>query len=85
MSIDDIVELFVLTRGVREVVKPSTVWINNGPLKPMLYGHVFPEFAERALPDSLQLHFDDLRDMVRDHRIDLAVQRFCVEALAELE
>lgn len=39
MTMDDVAELFLLTRGVREVITIARDWVIQGPLSIMFYGH----------------------------------------------
>jgi hypothetical protein len=59
--LDDIIEPYMLTRGVGEVVGTARQWIQKGPMAPMLYGHTVLKADHFKLSPSTQSHFENLR------------------------
>jgi hypothetical protein len=84
-SIDDILEPFILTRGVGEVVGVAGEWIKKGPMAAMLYGHQVPNAEHFELPLTTRTHFENMRDLFHrtvDDAKDLAA---LLDAMAQLK
>lgn len=83
--LDDIIEPFILTRGVGEVIGAAAEWIKKGPLGPMLIGHRGPNAEQFELPLATKTHFQNMRDLF--HRsVDVAKDLAALlEAIAGLE
>ncbi|KAH9827807.1 Sterol uptake control protein 2-like protein 3 [Teratosphaeria destructans] len=88
VSLDEIVEMFVLTRGVRDVIGIAHDLIIQGPLAPMFAGHEMPEAQKSRvfLPPPAQTRLDELQTMLHQHCAnELPNLTVCSEALRELK
>ncbi|KAK5124919.1 hypothetical protein LTR85_001109 [Meristemomyces frigidus] len=85
LDMEDVTELFLLTRGVRDVIMVARDHILKGPLAIMFWGHNMPSEAESSvtLPDSVRSEFDRLEEMLQRqcHPENLGP---CASALVEL-
>ena len=65
VSIEDVAELFMLTRGVREVTAAVVHYIVQGPFSAILVGHRMPEGTRVTLPEPLIQRFRELHRMLK--------------------
>lgn len=84
-SLDDIIEPFILTRGVGEVVGVASAWIREGPLAPMVDGHEVPNAEHVELPLATKTHIQNLRDLFHRSVDDAEDLGALLEAMAALE
>lgn len=61
---DQIAEVFLLTGGVRDVVKVCYQWIKSGPLGPMLIDYIAPTDVEIYLPDTVEDRLAELQRLI---------------------
>ena len=85
MNMDEITELFFLTRGVRDVIHLTYEHIQKGPMVEMFGGHVYPPDAEVKLPQSVSKELDDIRQMLTQYGLDPEALTHCQSALTDLE
>lgn len=64
VDIDQILEMFMLTRGVKDVVTVYGEVIAKSSLAPMLVGYEAPHDAEITLPDTVHARLNDLTKLV---------------------
>lgn len=86
VNMDQVAELFLLTRGVRDVVLVCHKWIKSGPLGGVLEGYVVPHEEEQLpLPPTISARFADLDRMLMHSCSDENELTICREALTHLE
>lgn len=66
VSMEQVAELFLLTRGVRDLIHTCMEWVSSGPLGPMLDGHYIPDQHDVQLPVALQKQFINLQYMLEE-------------------
>ena len=64
-SLDDIIEPYILTRGVGEVVGVAQHWIAKGPLQEFLHIHEAPRTSSAEQSATIKLHFENMRELFR--------------------
>ena len=85
ISMDDIAELFLLTRGVCEIMIVARGHILNGPMAELLIGNNYPEWTTVILPTYVFDRLGVLRDMVTPCKLNSEPLNHCRSALDELE
>ncbi|KAI5360987.1 hypothetical protein Slin14017_G091620 [Septoria linicola] len=85
VSMEQVAELFLLTRGVRTVVEACGVWLHASQLAPILKGYDIPHPDEITLPDSIRDRFKALNGMIETNVPDMHQKRICKEAIMHLE
>lgn len=85
VSVDEIVEVLVLTRGVREVVAVSVDPIARGPLSPLLYGYEVEDTIRINLPDNIRALFALMQQMLADRCDDKERHTLCSNAVIYLQ
>jgi hypothetical protein len=83
-SVDDILQSFVFTRGVRDVLRPAWGWLRASPISIMIQGNLLPNYEDFNLPRPLQAHLSDLTNMLQVLCEPTAISA-CTVALTELE
>lgn len=84
VDINQILEMFMLTRGVKDVVMVYGDVISKSPLAPMLVGYEAPVDAEIILPDSIYSRLNDLTKLVDSTCYPEQVEP-CKQAVTRLE
>lgn len=84
VDIDQILEMFMLTRGVKDVVTVYGEVISKSSLAPMLSGYEAPNDAEIVLPDSIYSRLNDLTKLIESTCYQEQVEP-CKQAVARLE
>ncbi|KAK3073642.1 hypothetical protein LTR53_004601 [Teratosphaeriaceae sp. CCFEE 6253] len=87
-SVDEIAEVIVLTKGMREVVAATQEHVLRTPLASMLVSHSLgdDEKATLRLPEPVHVQFALLREMLQNHCADDPLtRRNCGEALDVLQ
>ncbi|KAL1633306.1 hypothetical protein SLS56_002939 [Neofusicoccum ribis] len=89
--IDDTCEVFMLMRGVNEILKTSYVWVMQGPISAMLVperlGPFIPFESTELLPldeFGIQEHFDTLKAIALDDSFDPAIRKTLLQSVASL-
>lgn len=88
MDMDAVTELFMLTRGIANVINLSREQrehILQSPLAEMLQNAAAPPDAEITLPVSVSARFEALRHMLVNYGLDQELLEHCQHALTELE
>ncbi|KAI9694679.1 MAG: hypothetical protein M1822_000295 [Bathelium mastoideum] len=85
MGINAVVELFILTKGIRDVIQLSYEQIKQGPMAEMLDRQAFAEGKSGHLPFSVQSRFGAIREMLSTYGLDPEALEHCQSALTELE
>lgn len=85
IDIDAVVELFYLTRGVRDVIDVCYAHIKAGPMAQMFEGHSFSTDTVVTLPAAVAARFADLAAMLETARLDPEALQHCRAALRDLE
>ena len=62
--LDKIFQLFAVTRGVREVLTPTHVWIREGPLQALLEGHWNHPDPDFELPEPALFQLNNVRSFM---------------------
>lgn len=84
VDIDQILEIFMLTRGVKDVVMVYGEVISKSSLGPILLGYETLNDAEIILPDSIYSRLKDLTKLIESACYQEQVEP-CKEAVARLE
>jgi hypothetical protein len=84
-SLEDIIQLFVLTKGVRDVLTPAWEFIVSSPLIYMRNGSGMQDYHLVSLPDDIVLQFQRLRAIVDSHCVDDSSKMTCSTAITDLE
>jgi hypothetical protein len=84
-SLDDILALVVLTRGVRDILEPVKAWIQLTPLANMIHGYKLLDYAACVLPEEAQLQLTKLHEMVTSSTAQSPSAHACADAMAHLE
>ncbi|KAF7190205.1 hypothetical protein HII31_08536 [Pseudocercospora fuligena] len=84
IGMDQVAELFLLTRGIRDLILTCMDWVSAGPLGPMLQGDDLSGRCDTELPSPVQRQFIILEHMLEEccppeYRLD------CEHALRSLE
>lgn len=61
-SFNDIIGVFSLTRGVKEVLSPAATWLSTGPISVMFHNWRLDSYDDVHLPEDIQSRFDTLRN-----------------------
>ena len=85
MDLEQIAELFVLTKGIANVIRLSRAHIKRGPMAVMLNREIYPDGTTIVLPSGVIARFDAIRDMLLTYGLDEQVLEDCQAALAELQ
>lgn len=85
LDMDAITELFILTRGVKNVIHLSYEHIKSGPLAVMLETQGHPEGTDDHLPVTISSRFEAIRHMLGAYGMDDEALRHCQFALTELQ
>lgn len=64
VDIDQLLEMFMLTRGVKDIVMVYGEVIAKSSLAPMLHGYEVPHDAEIVLPEAIYSRLNDLTALV---------------------
>jgi hypothetical protein len=84
LDVNTIAELFVLTRGVRDMIQLSAEHIRTGPLAALLHVRRCPELPETSLPPSVSAQFETVQHMLVAYGLDSNALHHCQAALLEL-
>lgn len=84
LDVNTIAELFILTRGVRDMIHLSSEHIRIGPMAPLLHIRRCPEPTEVSLPPSVSAQFEAVQHMLNSYGLDLNAHHHCHIALLEL-
>lgn len=84
VSMEQVAELFLLTRGVRDLIHTCMDWVSAGPLGPMLDGNNVPDQHDVQLPVAVQKHFINLQYMLEEC-CGVEYRPECERALRRLE
>jgi hypothetical protein len=79
-----IAQLFTVTRGVREVLMPAIEWIDDGPLKPILYGHWATPPPEFRAPDEILSQLQSLSAFLQSNLHNTVRKQAIHDASAQL-
>ncbi|KAJ9646584.1 hypothetical protein H2201_000672 [Coniosporium apollinis] len=82
--IDSFAEIFMLLRGVREIVISARDWVIRGPLVPLLMAGRLDE-SQSPMHPNLQDRLDKLTALVADDRFDAETKTLCADAMAHLK
>lgn len=85
LDMDTIAELFILTRGVKNVLHLAFDHIKNGPLAALLKNQSHSEYIEVHLPSSVASCFEGIQHMLTTSGMDQEALQHCESALSELE
>lgn len=80
-----IAELFVLTKGIANVIQLSREHIKQGPLAEMLKNQTYPPGTEVDLPMRVASRFEAIRHMLVTYGLDQEALEDCQNALTDLE
>ena len=84
-TLDDIIEPYVLTRGVGEVVSVAQHWIEKGPLEMFLHAHEPPLDGTAELSGVTQLVFENIRELFRRSVSETAQLSTLIDAATVLQ
>lgn len=72
IDVDDIAEVVLLTRGVRDVTSMFWEEVRTGPMSYLTKGHEMPDDQRphARLPDAVNNHFDLVAEMIRSRCSD---------------
>lgn len=82
VSMEQVAELFLLTRGVRSVVEACREWLDATPMAPMLKGYETPRDDQVPLHASIDEQFTNLERMTETACSDEQQTRICKEAIS---
>lgn len=85
LDMDTVTELFMLTRGVKDMIHLSFEQIQAGPMAVLLQNQRYPEFAEASLAPSVSACFESIRQMMLSYGLDQSALQACQTALGELQ
>ena len=85
MNMDDIAELFIMTKGIQNMIRLSSEHIRRGPMATMLEYQTRPEGTETELPLPVSVHFEALRQILVMYGLDPEALEDCQSALTQLE
>lgn len=85
MNMNDVAELFFLTRGVRDIATAAQKQVWEGPLAPFFENTTYPAGTAIFLPSHVSEHFNRLHEMVAEYGLDIEALAHCQSALHELE
>jgi hypothetical protein len=83
-SVDDILQSFIFTRGVRDVLRPAWGWIRASPVSVVIEGNILPNYDDFDLPPPIRVRLGDLKHML-ETLCDRSVPSALTIALSELE
>lgn len=81
LDVNTITELFILTRGVRDMIHLSYDRIMAGPLAALLQMRRDPEPTEASLPPSVSARFAEVQHMLVTYGMDPNALQHCQSAL----
>jgi len=84
LDVNTIAELFILTRGVRDMIQLSAEYIRTGPLAALLQIRRCPDRTETTLPASVSAQFEAVQHMLITYELDSNALHHCQTALLEL-
>ena len=84
LDVNKIAELFILTRGVRDMIHLSAEHIRTGPLSALLHTRRFTEGTEIGLPPNISAQFEAVQHMLQTYGLDSSALHHCQTALLEL-
>ena len=84
LDVNTIAELFISTRGVRDMIHLSAEHIRAGPLAALLHTRRCPEPTETSLPPSVSAQFEAIQHMLVMYGLDPNALHHCQAALLEL-
>ena len=84
LDVNTIAELFILTRGVRDMIHISSEHIKRGPMAALLHIRRCSEPTEVSLPPSVSARFEAVQDMLGSYGLDPNALNHCQAALLEL-
>lgn len=79
---EQVAELFLLTRGVRSVVDACRDWLNETPMAPLIRGYQAPHEEQMPLHASIEERFQELERMTEISCPDEQQTRICKEAIS---
>lgn len=85
MDMDDVSELFNLTKGIANMIQLARERIEQGPLAEMLEKSTYPPGIKVNLPIRVESRFEALRYMLGTYGLDQEALEHCQNALTELE
>ena len=80
---EQVAELFLLTRGVRDVVNACRHWLEESPMAPMIRDYEAPH-EQIPLHTSIEERFQELERMTETSCSDEQQTRICMEAISDL-
>jgi hypothetical protein len=80
-TIEAVIELFTLTRGIRDVIHLNWLQIHHGPLGELLKGFAVPASAWVVLPSEVETRFAQLREFVGLYPADINAKGHCISAI----
>ena len=83
LDVSTIAELFILTRGVRDMILLSAEHIRTGPMVSLLHIRRCPEPTEVSLPPSVYAQFEAVQHMLVSYGLDPDALHHCQTALLE--
>ncbi|KAK6397884.1 hypothetical protein LTR65_005132 [Meristemomyces frigidus] len=85
VDIEDVTELFILTKGVRDVISLAHDYIAQGPLAVMFWGNRMPASEESGVvtPEGVRSEFDRVQTMLHQS-CEPEYSEPCAAALREL-
>ncbi|KAK3705721.1 hypothetical protein LTR37_013164 [Vermiconidia calcicola] len=84
IGMEDVAELFILTRGVRDVIAVTRDHIVQGPMSALFPAHSAPEGMEITLSAPVESQFDALQEMLEGWGLDPEALEHCHSALRDL-
>ena len=84
MSMDSVTELFLLTRGVRDVVSVTRHWVDQGPMVALFDVQMLPQDSTVTLPPVVNDRFDRLHELLQSCGLDAEAMTHCKSALESL-
>ncbi|PPJ51938.1 hypothetical protein CBER1_09681 [Cercospora berteroae] len=84
VSMEQVTELFLLTRGVSTIVDACVLWLRSSPLAPVLVGYEIPDREQVTLPDSVSERFHVLDQMIDTACFGEHQKNVCKDALMAL-
>ena len=85
MDMDAVAELFILTKGIANVIHLSRERIMEGPLAEMMKRQRYPADADIRLPLRIASRFEAIQHMLLTYGLDQDALENCQSALIQLE
>lgn len=85
MDMNDVAELFFLTKGVRDIIRVTGDYVRKGPMAPIFDATTYPDGIDILLPSTVSDQLEALHRMIAEYGLDLDAAEHCHSALRELE